>query len=64
MVERVIETGVHGVSVACGMFAVILLESDIWKAMSFALMVIAVVTIGYKEFFDLKEEENRNKEQK
>lgn len=47
----------YGVSVACGMFAVILFESDIWKAISFALMVIAVVTIGYKEFFKMKEEE-------
>lgn len=47
----------YGVSVACGMFAVILFESDIWKAISFALMVIAVVCIGYKEFFKLKEGE-------
>ncbi len=48
----------YGISVACGMFAVILFESDIWKAISFALMVVAVVCIGYKEFFKLKEEEN------
>lgn len=47
----------YGISVACGMFAVILFESDIWKAISFALMVIAVVCIGYKEFFKLKEGE-------
>ena len=47
----------YGISVACGMFAVILFESDIWKAISFALMVIAVVCIGYKEFFKLKEAE-------
>ena len=51
----------YGISVACGMFAVILFESDIWKAISFALMVIAVVCIGYKEFFKLKEEEKENK---
>ncbi|NLC87906.1 MAG: undecaprenyl/decaprenyl-phosphate alpha-N-acetylglucosaminyl 1-phosphate transferase [Clostridiaceae bacterium] len=50
----------YGISVACGMFAVILFESDIWKAMSFALMVIAVVCIGYKEFFKLKEEEKKD----
>ena len=49
----------YGISVACGMFAVILFESDIWKAVSFALMVIAVVCIGYKEFFKLKEEEQK-----
>lgn len=47
----------YGISVACGMFAVILFESDIWKAISFALMVIAVVAIGYKEFFKMKEGE-------
>ena len=47
----------YGISVACGMFAVILFESDIWKAISFALMVIAVVFIGYREFFKLKESE-------
>lgn len=55
----------YGISVACGMFAVILFESDIWKAMSFGLMVIAVVAIGYKEFFKLKQEEleeNNNNE--
>ena len=51
----------YGISVACGMFAVILLESDIWKAISFALMVIAVVAIGYKEFFKLKQEEIEEK---
>ena len=51
----------YGISVACGMFAFILFESDIWKAISFALMVIAVVCIGYKEFFKLKEEEKENK---
>lgn len=47
----------YGISVACGMFAVILFESDIWKAISFALMVIAVVAVGYKEFFKMKEGE-------
>ena len=52
----------YGISVACGMFAVILFESSIWKALSFGLMVIAVVAIGYKEFFKLKQEEiNKNK---
>ena len=47
----------YGISVACGMFAVILFESDIWKAISFGLMVIAVVCVGYKEFFKMKEGE-------
>ena len=48
----------YGISVACGMFAVILFESSIWKALSFGLMVIAVVAIGYKEFLKMKQEEN------
>ena len=51
----------YGISVACGMFAVILFESDIWKAISFALMVVAVVAIGYREFFKLKQEEKEEK---
>ena len=46
----------YGICVVCGMFAVILFESDIWKAISFALMVIAVICIGYKEFFKMKQE--------
>jgi len=50
------------ISVAFGMFAVILFESDIWKALSFALMVIAVICIGYREFFKMKEEEQKEKE--
>lgn len=54
----------YGISVACGMFAVILFESDIWKAISFALMVIAVVCIGYKELFKLKEENQLDIEEK
>lgn len=53
----------YGISVACGMFAVILFESDIWKALSFALMVVAVICIGYKEFFKVKKEENKEIEE-
>jgi len=47
----------YGISVVFGMFSVILFESDIWKALSFALMVVAVVFVGYREFFKLKEGE-------
>ena len=54
----------YGISVACGMFAVILFESDIWKAVSFALLVIAVVAIGYKEFVQLKKQELEEKNDK
>ena len=47
----------YGISVVFGMFAVILFESNIWKALSFALMVVAVVCVGYKEIFELKKGE-------
>jgi len=40
----------YGLSACFGMFAIILLDSGIWKALSFALMVIAIVAIGYRNF--------------
>ncbi len=45
----------YGISGAFGLFAIILLESGVWKALSFALLVIAIVSIGYKDIFKLKE---------
>lgn len=45
----------YGISAAFGLFAIILLESGIWKALSFALLVIAIIAIGYKDIFKLKE---------
>lgn len=39
----------YGISVCFGMFAIILFESGIWKALSFALILIAVIAIGYRE---------------
>lgn len=49
----------YGLSATCGMFAIILLESGLWKALSFALMVIAVVAIGYKDILRIRNEENK-----
>ena len=46
----------YAISATLGMFAVILLESGVWKALSFALMIGAVVAIGYKNLFRFKEE--------
>lgn len=40
----------YGISAIFGMFAVILFDSGIWKAVSFALIVIAVVAVGYRSF--------------
>ena len=39
------------ISATFGMFAIILMESGIWKALSFAIMVILIIAAGYKEFF-------------
>lgn len=47
----------YGISATLGMFAIILLESGIWKAISFALMIIAIIAIGYKDMFNIKKED-------
>ena len=52
----------YGITAILGLFAVILLESGIWKALSFALLVIAIVAIGYKDMSRLINEENNYKE--
>ena len=49
----------YGISATFGMFAIILLESGIWKALSFGLMVLAIVAIGYKDILKLRDEENK-----
>lgn len=52
----------YGISAALGMFAIILMESGIWKALSFLLLVILIITLGYKEFFKQKLIELENEE--
>mgnify|MGYP006071318021 CR=1 FL=1 len=47
----------YGLTATLGMFAIILFESGIWKALSFALLVVAIVAIGYKDLFRIKQEE-------
>lgn len=49
----------YGISATFGMFAIILLDSGIWKALSFALMVIAVMAIGYKDL--IKKDKTKEK---
>lgn len=44
----------YGISATFGIFAVILLDSGIWKALSFLLMVIVALGIGYKNFQEEK----------
>ena len=40
----------YAITAALGLFAIVLLESGIWKALSFLLMVIAITAIGYRNF--------------
>lgn len=44
----------YAMSAALGLFAIILLESGIWKALSFLLMVIAALFLGYRNFLTEK----------
>ena len=44
----------YGLTATLAMFVIILFESGIWKALSFALLVIAIVAIGYKDIFRVK----------
>ena len=46
----------YGLSASLGMFAIILFDSGIWKALSFLLMIIAAVAIGYRNFVKEKDE--------
>ena len=41
----------YGISAIFGMFAVILMDSGIWKALSFAIIILLAIAMGYKEFF-------------
>ena len=40
----------YGISAVFGMFAVILTDSGIWKALSFLLIVLVAIAAGYKNF--------------
>lgn len=40
----------YGISAGFGIFAVILIDSGIWKALSFLLMVVVALIVGYKNF--------------
>ena len=49
----------YGITAILGMFAIILLESGIWKALSFALLICAIVAIGYKDIARLMEDKEK-----
>lgn len=46
----------YGLSATLGMFTIILLESGPLKAFSFALMVAAIIAIGYKDILKIRDE--------
>lgn len=50
----------YGISACFGMFAIVLLESGIWKAISFALMLVAVTAVGYRDFAKNTNKKNDN----
>lgn len=52
----------YGITAILGMFAVILLESGIWKALSFAILIIAIVAIGYKDVTKLMSDDDLKKD--
>ena len=55
----------YGLSAIFGMFAIILMDSGIWKALSFAIIIVIIIALGYKEFFKqrLLEEETSEDEE-
>ena len=48
----------YGITATLGMVAIILLDSGIWKALSFALLVVVFVALGYKDILHLREDED------
>lgn len=49
----------YGIAATFGLFAIIMLESGLWKALSFLLMVIVALGLGYKNFQSEKFESQR-----
>lgn len=49
----------YGITAILGMFTIILLDSGIWKALSFALLICAIVAIGYKDIVRLMEDKEK-----
>lgn len=54
----------YGITATLGMVAIILLDSGIWKALSFALLVVVFVALGYKDILHLREDEYANSNEK
>ena len=54
----------YGATATLGMFAIILLESGVWKAISFGLMIVAIVAIGYKDILKFGDKDGKDKPSK
>ena len=52
----------YAVSAAFGIFAIIIFESGIWKALSFLLMVVVALFLGYRNFVDEQTEKDEKYE--
>ncbi len=52
----------YGITAILGIFTIIFMDSGMWKALSFALMVIIILAAGYKEFFKQRLLEDNEKE--
>ena len=59
----------YGITAILGIFVIIWIDSGIWKALSFAIMIVIIILVGYKEFFKQRlladnDDEGENKENK
>lgn len=55
----------YGASAMLGIFAIILIDNGIWKALSFALIIAAIIGVGHKEIMKFNKEllkENKERE--
>lgn len=48
---------IYGISACLGLFTIILLDSGIWKAVSFALIIISIVLVGYKDILRIRKDD-------
>lgn len=49
----------YGISATLGMFAIILLDSGIWKAISFILIILAIMAVGYKDMMGVRKKNGK-----
>lgn len=54
----------YGITAILGIFTIILIDGGLIKALSFALLVLVIIALGYKEFFKQRLLENSDKEEK